>query len=156
MADDAGDPAQGDAIALIEDALIRLVRRTNDPRGNSRINRRAGVDIERSGSVLLARIEEMEPVRLGDLAEAVGIDTSTASRQVARLVDDGYVDREPDPLDGRASVHRLSPDGRKVRQRLAEVRREWFEERLADFSADERRQFAHLFQRFITGIENDR
>ncbi len=144
-----------DSISRIEDALIRLVRRTNDPRGNSRINERAGVDIERSGSLLLARIEEMEPVRLGDLAEAIGIDTSTASRQVARLVEDGYVDREPDPEDGRATVHRLSPAGREIRQRLAKVRREWFEERLADFSADERRAFADLFGRFIADIEAD-
>lgn len=151
MASDAG----GDSISRIEDALIRLVRRTNDPRGNSRINERAGVDIERSGSVLLARIEEMGPVRLGDLAEAIGVDTSTASRQVARLIDDGYVDRAPDPEDGRASVLRLSPSGREIRQRLAKVRREWFEERLADFSADERDQFADLFQRFITNIEDD-
>lgn len=142
-----------DPTARIEEALIALVRRANDPRGNSRVNRRAGVDIERSGSVMLARIEEHEPVRLCDLADMGGIDTSTASRQVGRLVDAGYVERRPDPDDGRATAHYLTREGREIRGRLKRARREWFEDVGAAFSPEEREQFADLLARFVDRMD---
>lgn len=146
---------QVDAIARIEAAIITLVRRATDPRGNRRINRLAGVDIERASSGMLARIEVLEPARLSDLAEAAGVDTSTASRQVARLVDDGLVERGVDPHDRRASAHRLSPAGRAVRQKLAIARRQWFEEVLTDFEARDRQQLAELLERFVERMEPD-
>lgn len=142
-----------DAIARIEAALVTLVRRANDPRGNREINRAAGVDIERAGAVMLARVEELEPARLSDLAEAAGVDTSTASRQVARLVDDGYVERGADPDDRRASAHRLTPAGREVRQRLRAARREWFEAVLDDFDRAERMQLATFLERFVDRMQ---
>lgn len=147
------DVTTGDPIARIEAGLIALLRRANDPRGNRRINQRAGVDIERSGSVMLARIEELEPVRLCELADLVGIDTSTASRQVGRLVDAGYVGRRNDPDDGRAMAHHLTPSGREIRQCLKRARREWFEEAVADFSSRERDQFADLLSRFVNRMD---
>lgn len=144
-----------DAIARIEAALITLIRRATDPRANRDVNRAAGVDIERAGAVMLARVEELEPVRLSELAEAAGVDTSTASRQVARLVDDGLVVRGADPDDRRASAHRLSPSGREVRQRLNIARRAWFDDVLADFDPDERARFADLLERFVAHMQPD-
>ena len=144
-----------DAIARIELALLKLVRRANDPRANRRVNAAAGVDveIERAGSVMLARVEELEPVRLSDLAEAIGVDASTASRQVARLVDCGLVRREPDPHDGRATVHRLTPAGRDVRIKIVDARRAWFTRVLEDFDEAERESLAGLFERFVHHLE---
>ncbi len=144
-----------DQIARIEAALVLLVRRANDPRGNKSINRAAGIDIERAGAVMLARVEELEPARLSDLADAAGVDISTASRQVARLVDDGYVERSADPDDRRASAHRLTPKGRDVRERLKTARRGWFEDVLADFDTDERRLLATLLERLVEHMQPD-
>ncbi len=144
-----------DQIARIEAALVLLVRRANDPRGNKTINQAAGVDIERASAVMLARVEELEPARLSELADAAGVDISTASRQVARLVDDGYVERRADPDDRRASAHRLTPEGRDVRARLTTARRAWFEEVLADFDAEERAVLATLLERFVARMQPD-
>lgn len=142
-----------DDIARIEGALITLVRRANDPRGNREIHRAAGTDIERAGAVMLARVEEHEPARLSVLAEAAGVDVSTASRQVARLVEEGYVTRDADPDDGRASAHRLTPAGRDLRSRLAAARRAWLEEILCDFGDADRTTFATLLDRFVGQVE---
>lgn len=144
-----------DAIARIEAALITLVRRATDPRANRDVNRAAGIDIERAGAVMLARVEELEPARLSELADAAGVDTSTASRQVARLVEDGLVERSPDPDDGRATAHRLTPAGRDVRQRLNAARRAWFDDVLADFDPRERTRFADLLERFVAHMQPD-
>ncbi len=125
-----------DPIAQLEDALIALVRRANDPRGNRALNRAAGTDIERAAAVMLARVDELEPARLSDLACAAGVDVSTASRQVARLVEDGYVQRRPDPDDGRATAHSLTDAGREARAAIVAARRRWFEVVLDVVDAD--------------------
>jgi len=43
-------------------------------------------------------------MRLGDLATKEGVAPPTLSRIVAALVEGGFVRREPDPNDGRASL----------------------------------------------------
>ena len=141
-----------DAISRISDSLVALVRRANDPRGNQRINAAAGIDVDRASSVMLARIDELEPVRLSDLAEAAGVDISTASRQVSRLVDEGLVVRAADPGDRRAARHRLTEAGRDLHARLVAARRSVLEDRLAAFSDEERARFADLLERFVAGL----
>lgn len=144
-----------DDIARIEAALIALVRRANDPRGNRRIQQAAGTDLERAGSVMLARVAEHEPARLSVLAEAAGVEMSTASRQVARLVDEGHVVRTTDPDDGRALAHRLSPAGRQLRARILAARRDWLETLLEDFDGAERTAFAGLLDRFVDAMDQE-
>ncbi|MHB8439375.1 MAG: MarR family winged helix-turn-helix transcriptional regulator, partial [Acidimicrobiales bacterium] len=59
-----------------------------------------------------------------DLAAALELDLSTVSRQLRQLVDAGLVDRDPDPLDGRASLVSLSDRGRQVLDAVRAARRE--------------------------------
>lgn len=143
------------ALTRIENALVVLVRRSTDPRGNRVIQRRAGSDLERAGAAMLWRIGEHEPVRLSTLAELSGVEMSTASRQVALLVERGYVERSSDPADGRATVHRLTDDGRDLRRRLVEARHAWIESLLADFDDGERAMFADLLERFVSPMTDD-
>src|SRR5215213_10087652 len=49
--------------------------------------------------------------RYSALALQVGVDVSVASRQLAVLERLGYVERRPDPQDGRASLLRLTAAG---------------------------------------------
>ncbi|MEE1939672.1 MarR family winged helix-turn-helix transcriptional regulator [Streptomyces sp. TRM 70361] len=82
---------------------------------------------------LLSRHGEMRMSRLTDL---LGIDMSVTSRQVAYAVDRGWIDRRPDPLDGRVRLLRLTEDGllllrethRRATDVLAEVLADWPEE----------------------------
>ena len=55
-------------------------------------------------------------MRLSDLAAAVELDASTVSRQIKQLEDKGIVERTADPEDGRASLIRISSEGRDVIQ----------------------------------------
>lgn len=147
-----------DPVGQIETAVLALLRRANDPRGNRQINEMAGTDIERAGAVMLSRIDEMQPARLSDLAEAAGVEMSTASRQVARLVDQGYVLRTADPADARATLHRLTPTGRGLRGRLRKAVTAYFERALDDFEVQERAELGALLTRFVDGLlaESDR
>ncbi|AWT53425.1 MarR family protein transcriptional regulatory protein [Mycolicibacterium smegmatis MKD8] len=53
-------------------------------------------------SKLLAEVQRLQPVRLADLARAVGVTQGTASSLVEALVREGLVERAPDPDDRRA------------------------------------------------------
>ncbi len=50
-------------------------------------------------------------LRLGELAEAEGVAPPTLTRIVKALERDGYVERSPDPDDGRAQRVALTADG---------------------------------------------
>lgn len=68
-----------------------------------------------SQASLLDHLDEVESIRLTDLARHLGITPSSASLAVSRLVARGYVARSKSPGDGREVRLRLSPAGRRVR-----------------------------------------
>src|SRR5436309_648324 len=58
--------------------------------------------IDAGAYAVLMAIAQAGPRRLNDLAEEFGLDKSTMSRHVSTLIRLGLVDRDPDPVDGRA------------------------------------------------------
>jgi DNA-binding MarR family transcriptional regulator len=77
------------------------------------IARHAALELGSQGFTALAVIQRHAPVRVSDVADLLSVNLSVASRQVAALVDAGYVAREADPDDGRALV--LEPTERGTR-----------------------------------------
>ena len=95
-----------------------------------------------------------EPRRVSDLAETIHSDVSTVSRQVANLSRSGFVDRTPDPDDGRAQLLSLTESGRDV---VAEARRHrdaWLARLVADWSEDEVDRLAGLLGRFADSLQH--
>lgn len=76
--------------------------------------RAATDEIAANGFTALAAIHRLEPCRVSDIAQALHVDLSVASRQITTLVQAGHVHRDADPDDRRAHVVRLSEDGRAV------------------------------------------
>ena len=99
-------------------ALVRIQRQ---------LRSKTASDITPSQSSALSRIEQSGPVRSGTLAELEGTTAATMSRVIDSLADRHLIDRVPDPLDGRASLVRLSPQGgallNEIRARYTEVLR---------------------------------
>jgi DNA-binding MarR family transcriptional regulator len=62
--------------------------------------------------VFLDRLLEDGPMRLSELAAAVQLDVSTASRQVRTLADGGFLESAGDPEDGRARLLQVTEQGR--------------------------------------------
>ena len=61
---------------------------------------------------ILANVAEHGPKRASVLVEEFGIDKGAISRQVQQLVDLGFVERTPDPADGRAMMLGVTDEGR--------------------------------------------
>jgi DNA-binding MarR family transcriptional regulator len=118
-----GPPVDGQLGAVEEAtdlrvALLRIQRQ---------LRSKTASDITPSQSSALSRIEQAGPVRLGTLAELEGTTAATMSRVIDSLADRHLIERVPDPLDGRASLVRLSPQGgallHELRARYTEVLR---------------------------------
>ena len=93
-------------------------------------------------------------VRMGDLAEALRVDASTATRAVNRLVDAGLASRERSDGDGRVMVVVLTEHGKEVHRAMMLRRRDALEGILADLNPKERQQLATLLERFIAGLDS--
>jgi DNA-binding MarR family transcriptional regulator len=69
----------------------------------------------------LATVERAGPMRLGDLAAAEGVAPSTLTRIVSVLEDLGYVRRDADPRDARASTLAVTPRGHETLEQLRDA-----------------------------------
>jgi DNA-binding MarR family transcriptional regulator len=83
-------------------ALVRIHRQ---------LRVRSGKGMTPSQASALSRIEQGGSMRLGTLAELEGTTAATMSRVIDGLAAASLIERVPDPLDGRASLLQLSPEG---------------------------------------------
>lgn len=88
-------------------------------------------DLTLSQLRVLVVLDERGPTHLSDVAGALGVNPSTASRACDRLVGTGLVSRRPDPEDGRRISLSLSTTGRRLVRRILAAR----ERLLADIVA---------------------
>ena len=91
---------------------------------------RAGFAITAAQARLAQRIGD-DGSRLTELADQAQVTKQTASVLVAGLEEKGFVERVPDPRDGRARIIRFTPAGRAAVRRaqriVLRVEREWEE-----------------------------
>lgn len=106
------------------------------------------IQLDRAAFGMLARIAELEPVRVSDLAHHRAIDVSTASRQVARLEHDGLVRRVADPADRRACRLEVTPLGGRTLERMRAAWQSTLDEILRDWPVRDRECFTMLLHRF--------
>jgi DNA-binding MarR family transcriptional regulator len=87
--------------------------------------------------IVIALLMEFGPLRVGELAERVPCSQPTATTSVAGLESGGYVCREPDPTDGRATRILVTDAGREAINSVAHSQAALLIERLRALPADE-------------------
>ncbi|GAA2957167.1 MarR family winged helix-turn-helix transcriptional regulator [Kitasatospora cinereorecta] len=93
---------------------------------------------------LLAKYGEM---RITRLAELLAVDMSVTSRHVAHAVENGWIERFPDPADKRSRILRLTPAGDELLHDLTRRTTEMFAHNLIDWSDEEVGQLSTLLSR---------
>ena len=101
----------------------------------------------------LDAIIELEPVRMGDLASALRVDASTATRTVTRLTDAGLATRVECAHDKRGVAIKATPQGRRRQARMVTTATETLEEILSVFAPDERRDLRDLMERLVQSLD---
>jgi DNA-binding MarR family transcriptional regulator len=84
-------------------------------------------------------------MRVGDIAEALGMQLPGASKVVADLVDRGLCARREDPADRRAKVLTISAKGRELIETISNRRRRDAPVAMQDLSGDVSESFNRMF-----------
>ena len=112
--------------------------------------------LDRSATLLLARLEAQGPMTVAELSAAFGLDVSTVHRQVAAAMRAGLIERLADPEGGQAKVHRPTAVGSaRLADELA-ARGTAAAQVLEGFSQDELETYVRLMRRFNEGVERVR
>jgi DNA-binding MarR family transcriptional regulator len=141
---DAPEVTSSDSLEVIEVATAVLVRNFE------LLRRRSGIytDLDRAEYLLLRTLDALGPADICTLAAGLGLDPSTAGRQVARMVSRGLVERTPAPTDRRRSVIAPTAQGLERMHEARVRRRDATEELLADWSEEDRVTLARMFTRY--------
>lgn len=114
-----------------------------------------GDDALESGQMdTLDVLVQQDAWRMGDLAEALRVDPSTATRAVQRLERFGYATRCTNPDDKRVVLVSVTDAGR-IRHAAAQTRRlDALRAIMEEFDTKERQQLAAFLERFVHALDD--
>ena len=93
-------------------------------------------------------------MRLGDLAAAERVTAPTMSRIVTQLEKGGYIQRAPDPIDGRAHVLSATAPAQDMVNGLTSARIQRFADALDHLPDDERRILATTLTKIVDLLDD--
>jgi DNA-binding MarR family transcriptional regulator len=95
----------------------------------------------------LELLAEHDGLRVGELADRVGVDDTTATRLVDRLEELGLAERHGEDSDRRATLVELTDEGSELISGVAAQRQRFFADILATLEPDERIQLVELTEK---------
>ncbi|MEK7426920.1 MAG: MarR family transcriptional regulator [Actinomycetota bacterium] len=98
-------------------------------------------------------LAQQKSMRMSELADALRVDPSTATRAVQRLVNVGLATRMSCDDAGRVVMVAISPAGRDRHSDVDDRRRQLMTHLLGSFAPDERQQLAEMLERFIRTVD---
>jgi len=148
------DDAAQDVLSTIELEVAQLLRRAERTRasGAPGTSRRSGT-LDRSGYLLLHALGTHGAQNVNALAERLGLDASTVTRQVVTLERGGHVHRARDPHDGRAVLVEPTSDGLAELERHREARGELYADVLGSWSRLDRALLAEMLGRLNADLD---
>ncbi|HEX3792691.1 MAG TPA: MarR family winged helix-turn-helix transcriptional regulator [Pseudonocardiaceae bacterium] len=143
-----GSDHSGDALEVIEVASAVLVRNFE------LLRRRDGVQagLDRAEYLLLRTLDATGPADICTLAAALGLDPSTAGRQVAVMAGKGLVERAPAATDRRRSIISPTADGLDRMSAARTMRQNSTAELLADWTEEDLGKLAEMFTRYNRAV----
>lgn len=134
-------------------SLITIVSVMNRPRNDERLIAEAGVQLDQALFRLLVVIERVGPIGVVDLADRLGRDYTTISRQVAKLERMGMVMRHENPGDRRMRETVVSSEGKAVTDKLDQARERLAKDIFQDWTAEDITDLVRLMRKFAEALE---
>ena len=101
-------------VRALHEALVDIVGVFNRPQADEMMVREAEISLDRALFPLLVVIERRGPIGVVELAERVGRDYTTVSRQVAKLESLDLVERKAAAADRRVSQATVTAKGKAM------------------------------------------
>lgn len=133
-------------------SLIDIASLMNRPERDAQLLELAGLTLERALFPLLVTIERRGPIGVVDLAEGVGRDYTTVSRQVARLEALGLVERRSGLTDKRVREAVITPRGKEATDAVDVAREKMALALFRDWSREDFDELIRLMRMFADGM----
>ncbi len=142
-------------LRALHGAMLSIVSAMNRPQRDEAMVREAGISLDRALFPLLVGIERVGPIGVVELADRVGRDYTTVSRQVAKLEALELVTRQEGARDRRVREAVVTPKGKAMtdavdiaRDRIGRAIFDTWEQKDVD-------DLVRLMQKFAADIERD-
>ena len=142
-------------LTAFDDALFDVQRLVRRPGYRKALLDKLGNHVELSVVRVLRAVERAGTSApcIGDIAERMLVDPSTASRFVEQQVAAGYLTRERHPDDGRRSQLVLTDAGRALLAEVTQARRQVLGEVTASWDPDDLDTLAELLSRLSADLD---
>ncbi|MBE1161017.1 MarR family winged helix-turn-helix transcriptional regulator [Dyella acidiphila] len=137
-------------------ALLALMSCMNSPRQDDVLLKEAGVALDRALFPLLVGLSRSSALGVAELAELVGRDASTVSRQIARLEELGLVKRKSSKEDLRVKAAAITKAGSRTIEAIVHARRRLLGQLLEDWTEEDRRNLPRLMQKLADAMREAR
>jgi DNA-binding MarR family transcriptional regulator len=136
----------------LHESLIDIVSVFNRPQNDIILLREADVSLDRALFPLLVTIQRRGPIAISELADRVGRDYTTVSRQVAKLATLGLVMRRAGEADRRVTEAIVTNKGQTMSNALDVARERLSGIALARWSANDLKNLSQLLRRFADNL----
>ncbi len=140
-------------LRALHEAVVDIVSFMNRPQNDAALIKEAAIPLDRALFPLLVGIERFGPIGVVDLADRVGRDYTTVSRQIAKLESLGLAERRASLADRRVREAVVTPKGNAMtnavdaaRERVCRAVFETWDVREMDELVRLMRKFAEVLQ----------
>jgi DNA-binding MarR family transcriptional regulator len=142
-------------VRALHEALIDIVSVINRPQRDEMMVREAGISLDRALFPLLVVIERRGPIGVVDLADRVGRDYTTVSRQVAKLESLSLIERQAAIEDRRVSQATVTAKGKAMTDAVDKARERLGRAIFATWDERDVEDLVRLTRKFADAVSDD-
>lgn len=142
-------------LRALHGALLDIVAVMNRPQRDEILIQAAGIPLDRALFPLLVGIERFGPIGVVELADRVGRDYTTVSRQIAKLESLELVERRGSPADKRVREAMIAPKGKAMTDLVDAAREKIGRAIFESWDETEIGELVRLMRKFADAIKED-
>lgn len=142
-------------LRALHGAVLDIVGVMNRPQRDEALIRAAGIPLDRALFPLLVGIERFGPIGIVDMADRVGRDYTTVSRQVAKLESLGLVARRGSARDRRVREAIITPKGKAMTDLVDAARERIGRAIFASWDAHDIDELVRLMRKFADAVKDE-
>lgn len=136
-------------------SLLEIVSVFNRPQRDEAMVREAGISLDRALFPLLVLVERLGPIGVVELADRVGRDYTTVSRQVAKLETLGLILRQAGASDRRVRESVITAKGKVMTDRIDDARENMGRLIFASWDEDDVDHLVRLMRKFADAMKDE-
>jgi DNA-binding MarR family transcriptional regulator len=144
-----------DQLRRLHGAVLDIVSVMNRPQRDEVLIKEAGIPLDRALFPLLVGIERFGPIGVVELADRVGRDYTTVSRQVAKLESLALVKRQGSTADRRVREAVIAPEGKAMTNRVDAARDRIGRAIFETWAAHDIEELVRLMRKFADAVTGD-